>query len=381
MTPDRPSSEPIIFQPIFKEKLWGGQKLKTALSKEIPENTAIGESWELSGYGSELSIAVAEDLHNVTIQQILENNPKEFLGDIHFTSFFPLLYKFIDANANLSVQVHPNDTQARENGWGTFGKTECWYIIEAKANARIVVGFKNGVTLDNVELGIKNNTLDTILNSIPITKGDVLFIPAGTVHAILDGTLLYEVQETSDITFRLYDWGRVDETGKPRQLHIAESLKVLDTSYHDRHKITPVLIENTDGIHHFFRAACKYFALEEYFFENYAKVSLPPKKSFTVISVLEGSISLNVDTTSIHAVSIHAASIHAVSKGQTMLIPAVCCNKAIDAEGEINTRFILSTVPDLKKEVVDTLRNFGISDEAIALLGGDPAKNDISPLL
>lgn len=371
MIPDKFIAHPIKFKPIFKEKIWGGQKLKTVLSKDIPKDAAIGESWELSGYGSDLSTIFDKDLGTITIQQLLESNQKKVLGNTSISPHFPLLYKFIDASSKLSVQAHPDDSQARENKWGNNGKTECWYINDVKTNGEIILGFKEGVTINDVETCINNNTLDTILNRVPISKGDVLFCPAGTVHSILEDTILYEIQETSDATFRLYDWGRVDKTGKPRQLHIEESLKVIDTSYHTRYKIPPVSVQDNNGIEHLFRVACKYFALEEYIFENHAKIILPPKTSFTVITVIEGSISIygyNTDT-------------YTTYKGETLFIPAGFCKKSVTAESENSARFLLSTVPDLKEEVVNHLRKTGISDEDIAMLGGAPARNDIIPLL
>jgi mannose-6-phosphate isomerase len=371
MTPKKPLLTPIFFKPIFKEKIWGGQNLKTSLTKDIPPNSTIGESWELSGYSSDLSVAITEECNNLSIQHILEKNPKGLLGDIPDTGVFPLLYKFIDANDKLSVQVHPDNTQVRQNNWGNSGKTECWYIADAKPGAQIIVGFKEGATLSDVESGIKNNTLDLLLNQIPVTKGDMLFIPSRTVHAILDGTLLYEVQETSDITFRLYDWGRVDKTGKPRQLHIAESLKTVDTTYHDQHKIPPVSVEPIKGVKHSFRVVCKYFAIEEYYFEDSHTITLSSKKSFSVITVLDGSIVINTDS----------KVNFPVVKGQTVLIPADCYSNTIIVDGEVNSRFILSTVPDLKSEIIDPLKNFGISNDEIALLGGSPASNELIHLL
>ena len=291
MIPEKLIANPIKFKPIFKEKIWGGQKLKTILSKEIPEDTKVGESWELSGYGSDLSTTFDKVSGNITLQQLVNSNPEKFLGKVT-GACFPLLYKFIDASAELSVQVHPDDTQAIKNGWGNNGKTECWYIVNAKPNGEIILGFKEGVSLEDVKSCINDNTFDTILNRVPISRGDVLFCPAGTVHAILDGTLLYEIQETSDTTFRFYDWGRVDKAGKPRDLHIDESLKVVDTTYHNQHKIVPVAVPNDKDVHHLFRAVCRYFALEEYYFISNMKLFLPPKTSFTVVTVINGTISL-----------------------------------------------------------------------------------------
>ena len=371
MIPDKLITNPIKFKPIFKEKIWGGQKLKTVLSKDIPKDTATGESWELSGYGTDLSTAFDKENGKITIQRLLEANPKKLLGNNSTCSHFPLLYKFIDARDKLSVQVHPDDSQAREFGWGNNGKTESWYITDVKPDGEIILGFKESVTINDVKASVNSNTLETILNRVPISKGDVLFCPAGTVHSILEGTLIYEIQETSDTTFRLYDWGRVDNSGISRQLHREESLKVIDLSYHNRYKIPPVSVPSNDGVEHLFRVACNYFALEEYILENHVKINLPPKTSFTVITVINGSISLYKNNTERNS----------ISKGETIFIPADYCKKNITAESEKDSTFLLSTVPDLKKEIINYLRKMGISDEDIAMLGGAPFRNDIIPLL
>ena len=370
MTPTDLTLKPLLFTPLYKEKLWGGRNLKTTLHKEIPPDSPIGESWELSGYGADTSQCITNGFDTRSLQQLLEQFTTDLTGTIPPTPFFPLLFKFIDAHDRLSVQVHPGDEQARANGWGDFGKTECWYIAGAKPQGEIIVGFKDGVTLDDVRCGIRDNTLEQILNRIPIAPGDVLFIPAGTVHAILGGTLLYEVQETSDTTFRLYDWGRVDRNGNARDLHIEESLQVLDTSYHVQHKIPSVPADTVEGARHFFRAACRYFALEEYLFTADADIALPPKKSFAVISVLNGSptVVTNGDKSRI-------------APGDTILIPAVCAKKSFRIEAAAETRFLLTTVPDLKTEVVDYLRNLGIPTDDIQSLGGSETHNDIIPFL
>ncbi len=368
MTTTGPFNTPFTFTPIYKEKLWGGQSLSTALSKDIPENRCIGESWELSGYGSDISQAVLPEGTTISIQDLLENNARELLGVRLPSPLFPLLFKFIDANDNLSVQVHPSDVQAKKQGWGKCGKTECWYIVDAKPAGEIIVGFKKDITREAVKAAIQNNTLDTLLNRIPIAAGDVLFIPAGTVHAILDGTLLYEVQQTSDTTFRFHDWGRVDNNGNPRQLHIAESLDVCDTAYHEQHKIPAVTVQNQDGIMHSFRAACRYFALEEYVLSSGADFFLPSKQSFSVISILEGSLSFT-------------AKQRTFSKGQTVFIPANICHQPIHIQAHSETRFLLSSIPGLATEVVEYLRNAGIPDETILLLGGHGEHNDLTPLL
>lgn len=365
MTQNKTNSEVLFFPPIYKEKIWGGQQLKTSLKKNIPENKCIGESWELSGYGSDISFLLSKTGTKITLQDLIDSDSQALLGVSGNTESFPLLFKFIDALDKLSIQVHPNDNQARQNGWGILGKTECWYIVEAKPDARIIVGFKPGVTKDNIIFGIKNNTLDSILNYIPIQKGDLLFIPAGTVHAILDGTLIYEVQQASDTTFRMYDWARLDIYGKSRDLHIKESLAVVNTIFHNRHKIEPLLVSNNNGIYHYFRVVCDYFALEEFYFEVYGEIKMPVKQSFVVITVIDGKINLQLNN----------GVTSQFSKGQTILLPSNLCSQSGIINGCADTRFLLSSVPDIHCEVTDFLRSKGVADEKIYDLGGNVEVN------
>ncbi len=358
MSNTNPFSKPILFQPLYKEKLWGGQHLKTILSKMIPESSKIGESWELSSYGSDLSIAYSENFKDQTLQKIIEKSPKDLLGHLYKKHAFPLLFKFIDANDKLSVQVHPDSVLAKQIGLGCDSKTECWYIVDAKPEAKIIVGFKNGVTKNDVKLGIKKNSLGSLLNHIPITKNDLLFIPGRTVHAILGDTIIYEIQESSDTTFRLYDWGRLDKFGKPRQLHIKESLQTINITNKINYKIPSVLFKELNGIQHFFRIASKYFALEEYCFKKPGNITLLPKKSFSVITVFEGPILL----------SSTCGWKETVLKGQTVLIPAACYQNNIIAEAEENCNFVLTTIPDIDNEVIKPLKGANISNNLIDLL-------------
>jgi len=368
MIPEAIYSKPILFPPIFKEKIWGGRKLRTVLSKDIPEQSPIGESWELSGFGSDLSTLPDGE---TSIQTLLDADPAKLLGDIKNPGYFPLLFKFIDASSMLSVQVHPDDDQAVKNGWGSNGKTECWYIADAGPGGEIIVGFKKGTTLSDVESCIRDNTLERILNRIPIARGDLLFIPAGTVHAILGGTLLYEIQETSDTTFRLYDWRRVDEKGVPRKLHIRESLDVLDMTFHESHKIPPIVLNEAGGVKHSFRAACRYFAVEEYYYGSDARALIPPKSSFAVITVISGACRF----------SSGGEESTQLATGTTALIPAACAAAPMRVEGARGSGFVLSYVPDCANEIVACLRAQNIDDTRIYLLGGNPGRNDLAPLL
>ncbi|MBD3315965.1 MAG: mannose-6-phosphate isomerase [Chitinivibrionales bacterium] len=359
---------PLLFEPIYKEKIWGGRNLSTSLSKELPPEILVGESWELTGFDTDWSVVQGGKHAGTTLQRLVEMFGPELLGRIPFRDALPLLYKFIDANDKLSVQVHPDDYQARANSWGNFGKTECWYIVEAKPEARIIVGFKEGVKLSDVEKGIKDDSLGELLNTIPVSRGDMLFVPAGTVHAIMDGTLIYEVQESSDTTFRLYDWGRTDKAGVSRRLHITESLEVLDTEYHDRHKILPLTVDTPRGNRRSFRVACKYFVVEEYRLDVGGCEELPPKQSFQVITVLDRPVEL-----------VWTGGTMKVGTGRTVFIPAALREISIKADG--GASFLASSVPDLRSEVIEPLRSRGVSDDSIASLGGNPTKNHLLPLL
>jgi len=354
----------LTFEPIFKEKIWGGQALKTKLGKNIPDTSAIGESWEISGCGNDQSIVQNGVLKGTSLGDVYANHRPSLIGVDTESSLFPLLYKFIDANDNLSVQVHPDDSQAQLHGWGEYGKTECWYITDAKEDAKIIVGFKEAVTKEMIRDAIRETKLHELLNYIPITTGDVLFIPAGTVHAILDGTLIYEVQETSDTTLRLYDWGRTDSQGNPRALHVDEALSVLEPIAHNQHRIEPVVIEEDNGVRHAFRAVCRYFALEQYTFFRATEKQFPLKKSFSVITVTIGSIQVQSSEGAVD-----------VPKGQSILLPANM--QPIRIYASAGTTILLSTIPDIANEIVGLLKEIGLSNEAIALLGGYETRNDV----
>ncbi|MDR0227813.1 MAG: class I mannose-6-phosphate isomerase [Flavobacteriaceae bacterium] len=220
---------PIIFQPILKDRIWGGTKLKTCLGKEI-ESTEVGESWELSGVTNDVSIVANGNYQGWDLGQLLEQFPEEILGKRIFKRFhhqFPLLFKFLDAKEDLSIQLHPSNELAAKRHQ-TFGKTEMWYVMAADEGARVVVDFKEGVTESDYLRHLENKTLPSILNEIEVKQGDVFFIKTGTVHAIGKGVLLAEIQQTSDITYRVYDWDRVDAEGKSRELHVDLALEAIN---------------------------------------------------------------------------------------------------------------------------------------------------------
>lgn len=229
---------PIKFNPLLFEKIWGGTKLKTILNKPIRSNNT-GESWEISAVENEVSVVSNGFLKDNTLTEIIEIYLADLLGEKVYQKFgeeFPLLIKFIDAHDDLSVQVHPPDEVARERHHA-YGKTEMWYIIDAEPNAYIYLGFNDNLTKEDLAERIDNGTIADVLNKIPAQKGDVFFVPAGRIHAIGKGILLAEIQQTSDITYRVFDWNRTDTQGKPRELHIEEAIDVIDYQKLEQPKI------------------------------------------------------------------------------------------------------------------------------------------------
>ena len=222
-------NEPLKFIPILKEKIWGGEKLNKLLKKKSDKNN-IGESWEISDVENEISIVANGKLKGKSIQNIIEQYKGELVGEKVYQNFgskFPLLIKFIDAKETLSIQLHPNDKLAKKRH-NCFGKTEMWYVMQADKNANLIVGFKEEVNSETYKKHLKEKTLLKILNSELVEKGDVFFIPTGRVHAIGAGVLLAEIQQTSDITYRIYDWDRKDDKGNYRELHTENALDALD---------------------------------------------------------------------------------------------------------------------------------------------------------
>jgi mannose-6-phosphate isomerase len=215
---------PLKFRPIFKQRIWGGQKLREVFGKDIPPFEKIGESWELADLPDDKSVIANGQLAGQTLSSALEKYPKEITGDENFSGAFPLLVKFLDAQDILSVQVHPDTETCRRMGKGE-PKTECWYIISAEPDSVIYKGLKKGVTKEQFAEAIKKGNVADMLEKIQIEKGQCHFLPAGTAHAIGPGLLIAEIQMPSDTTYRVFDWNRVDEAGKARELHIEEALE------------------------------------------------------------------------------------------------------------------------------------------------------------
>ncbi len=222
---------PLKFRYLLKEKVWGGRRLGEVLGKELPEGRPIGESWEISDHGEDTTVVAEGELSGVPLQELVRSHARELLGRRGMESArerFPLLLKFIDASDVLSVQVHPDDAYAGEHEGGELGKTEAWYVVWADEGARIVRGVKPGTTRVEFERLLREGELEECLNSFEAKAGDVVFLPAGTLHALGAGIVVAEIQQNSDTTYRVYDWKRVGLDGRPRELHVEKALEVID---------------------------------------------------------------------------------------------------------------------------------------------------------
>ncbi|MHC4636758.1 MAG: type I phosphomannose isomerase catalytic subunit [Planctomycetota bacterium] len=215
---------PFKFRPVYKERIWGGHKLRDFFGKKIPEGKKIGESWEITDLPEGESVIANGQLAGLTLKSAIERYTEEIIGNKNFTGQFPLLIKFLDAEDLLSVQVHPDEQACQRMGKGN-PKTECWYIISAAEGAVIYKGLKEGVTKAEFAGAIDKGEVETLLKCVPVVKGECHYLPAGTVHAIGAGLLIAEIQLPSDTTYRVFDWNRVNESGKPRELHIEEALE------------------------------------------------------------------------------------------------------------------------------------------------------------
>jgi mannose-6-phosphate isomerase len=234
---------PLQFDPIFEYRPWGGRQLANLLVAPLPDGELIGEAWVLSDRAGHPSLVAAGPLKGQTIHQLLLKFQKPMMGNLAGNfSRFPLLLKFLDAQGMLSVQVHPSDAQIDLLPEGETGKTEAWVVLDASVDSRLCVGLKPGATTEGLRRLIANGTLESELKSFVPKSGDAVFVPAGTIHTLGNGVVVFEVQQNSDVTFRLDDWGRVDTaTGKPRALQVENAIASIDFSEHSAGLSDPVL--------------------------------------------------------------------------------------------------------------------------------------------
>jgi mannose-6-phosphate isomerase len=301
---------PLKFSPISKHRIWGGNKLNTVLNKGFSSDN-IGESWEISDVEGDETKVVNGKLAGKTLKELSKKYKDQLLGKQVYETFgtnFPLLIKFIDAKTPLSIQVHPNDAIAKERH-NSFGKNEMWYVMNADTDAEIIIGFNKELDKKKYSEYLENNKILEVLNTVKTKVGEAFNVPTGRVHAIGAGVLLAEIQQTSDITYRIFDYNRTDKiTGKQRDLHNDLALDVLDFEVHKEYASSYVLENNISNklIH------TAYFKSDISLITKKVKRNYADRDSFTIIICLEGSLILNaldVDYT--------------LEKGETILIPSI----------------------------------------------------------
>ena len=301
---------PLKFEPIFKEKIWGGDKIKNILKQDFTPLPNCGEAWEISAIESDSSVVANGFLKGNTLCELAEIYMDDLLGQKVFTRFgeeFPLLIKFIDAQKELSVQVHPDDKIAAEKH-RCKGKTEMWYIIDSDPDAKLNIGFNKQMSKKLLKKQIAQNTIMDALNFVKVRAGDAVFIPSGKVHAIGKGILLVEIQQSSDITYRLYDYNRIDENGKFRPLHVEDALNAIDYNNMDNDLISYSKQQNsTNNI-----------VQNSFFVTNFIDFNQPLEKIYTLIDSFVIYICLSGN-----AKIVCSEGEQTIQTGECVLMPAV----------------------------------------------------------
>ena len=312
---------PLKFEPIYKYRIWGGKKLNEHFNKtDAPEKT--GESWEISGVEDNLSVVSNGPLSGNSIQDLTEIYMGDLVGDHVFDKFgeeFPLLIKLIDANDVLSIQVHPDNDLAKERHQA-YGKTEMWYIIQAEEGSGLYTGFNKKLDKESYLKHLNNGTLKEVLNLEPVKAGDAFFIPAGRVHATGAGILFAEIQQTSDITYRIYDWDRVDKDGKARELHTDLALDAIDFQTYSSYRTNYIKRKNeTNQIQ-----TCEFFTTNIIPLDKVIEKDYYEFDSFIIYMCMEGSFTIRTGDDGITL----------VEKGETVLLPAALNTIRLEPAGE-----------------------------------------------
>jgi mannose-6-phosphate isomerase len=299
---------PLKFKTIFKDKIWGGQKINTYLHKDFGDLPNCGETWEISGVKSDVSVVADGELAGESLADLLVKYQGELVGKknyAHFGNIFPLLVKFIDANDDLSIQVHPNDELAKKRH-NSFGKTEMWYVIEADPGSSLIAGFNQDLNEQVYVEKLNSGHIMDILNREDVAAGDVFFLPAGRVHTIGKGLLIAEIQQTSDITYRIYDFDRVDDKGNKRELHTEEALAAIDYKHYPEYKTSyqPKKDETVKLV------SCPYFTTNLLDFTHSTSKDYSTLDSFVIHVCVEGAYSVKYD-----------GQVYPVKMGECILLP------------------------------------------------------------
>lgn len=313
---------PLKFTHIYKDKIWGGTKFRSILGRNDVKTDTCGESWEISAVQDNISVVSNGFLKGNSLQEIIEVYMDEIVGQKVYEKFgieFPLLIKFLDTKDVLSVQVHPDDKTAKERH-KAYGKTEMWYVMDADSDAQLILGFENKCSKRQFVEAVKNQSVETLLHKELARKGDVFFLPAGRVHALGTGLLVAEIQQTSDVTYRIFDWNRVDAQGKSRELHVDLAVDVIDYDAQVDGKISYAAKNNatTDLV------SCDYFTTNLIQFDCPVVKDYYAIDSFVIYMCLDGSATINFG----------GDYEEQITKGETVLIPAALHELTLTPKGK-----------------------------------------------
>lgn len=340
---------PLMFEPVLKEMVWGGTLLSEKYGR-CAKSDKIGESWDVSCHKNGESAVANGMFRGFSLKDLIEKYPREILGPSFGRPVeFPLLLKLIHANDVLSVQVHPPDSYAQSHEGEQFGKTEMWYILEAEANAELVYGLKHGTDKAAFCKHMEDNKLGECLNRLSVKAGDAVFIPAGLVHAVGKDILLCEIQQSSDLTYRVYDWNRTGIDGKPRKLHIEQALDVID--FNMTYPVSPIpgLSVDEPGCVRTYLVGCRYFAVEKIDIQTHVSENTYGER-FHTLTVIEGAGEVIFKSGSLN-----------FKTGDSLLLPAIMDKYEIRGQ----CRAIKSYVPKSVEDIITLISERGFSIEQI----------------
>jgi len=365
---------PLLFAPIYKEMLWGGDRLSTVYNRQLPYKKT-GESWDISCRPDEMGIIENGPSAGMSFEEYIAYDREGVLGTrLANQERFPLLVKLIDANDTLSVQVHPDDadivmtnkdrinnvcpvipglTSAKDT-WNPqdTGKNEMWYILIPPTDGNLIIGLKPGITPHTLRQAYKNGTVEDCLNRLPVKAGDIVNIPAGLIHALTPGVMVAEVQQNSDITYRLYDYNRVGLDGKPRQLHVDDAIAVTDFEGKIPQTTVPGLAIKKDDSNLIYTIANPYFAVIKYELGEALTESSNPE-AFSIFTCVEGEAVISQD------------DCVRLPLGRSVLIPAGLGDYTLRSKGDKKCVLLKSFVPNIEKDFLAPLRQYGYTHESI----------------
>jgi len=356
---------PLRFEEILQEKIWGGKNLAELFNKVAAPDALVGESWEISDRDGDQSVVAEGALKGFTLAELVERYGERLVGKCPLAKGrFPLLFKVIDAQDRLSVQVHPTDELAQELAEPDPGKTEMWYVLAASEGAQIMLDLRPGITKADFVEAIRTGRFEQCLDYVDVKAGDSFLIPAGSVHALGAGIVLVEIQENSDLTYRVYDWGRVGADGNPRETHLEKALQAIDFERPCSEGLPRITLEEGRN-RRTVLAACRYFATELLEIAD-AHCQESAGRSFSILFFVDGDPRLVWDGDEMQ-----------MRRGQSLLVPAEIRKWTVEG----TCTLVRSYVPDIERDIIEPLAKSGVAERDMRLLGGDPDTGDVAVAL